>query len=155
MCCFSSLFFTVQFPQLRPGAFSNSIEEWGEGVLFLEWVKNKRIMGMTEMGLINSTEYVGALSDFTGEIGRLGVAAASRRDVAAVRAILQAIVAVAKGLMQLDTAGRFNKKTDAVLTNLKKMEDIYYELTMLKKGGKSGNIGSREEPAASSSAADA
>lgn len=105
---------------------------------------------MTEMGIINSTEYVGALSDFTGEIGRLGVAAASRRDVDAVYAILQAIVSVATGLMQLDTGGRFNKKTEAVLTNLKKMEDIYYELTLLRKGGKSGNIGSREEPPASS-----
>lgn len=102
---------------------------------------------MSEMGIINSTEYVGALSDFTGEIGRLGVAAASRRDVEAVHCILQAMISVATGLMQLDCGGRFNKKIEAVTTNLKKMEDIYYELNLLRKGGKSGNISNRDEPA--------
>ena len=107
-------------------------------------------MGISEIGLLSSAEYVGALSDFTGEIGRLGVAAASKRDISSVYSILQADISVATGLMQLDVGGRFNKKTEAVLTNLKKMEDIHYELTLLKKGGKSGNITSTEEPPPSS-----
>lgn len=115
-------------------------------MLLLEWVMNKRIIGMGEMGLVNATEYVGALSDFTGEIGRLGVACASRRDAVEVKFILEAIVSVTTGLVQLDCGGRFNKKVEAALTNLKKMEDIYYELVMLKKGGKSNAVGMDNQP---------
>ena len=36
--------------------------------------------------------------------------------------------------------GKFTKKNEAVLNNLKKMEDIHYELNLLKRGGKNGMI---------------
>jgi predicted translin family RNA/ssDNA-binding protein len=39
-------------------------------------------------GLVETSEYLGALADFTGEVGRCAVVAASRRDAAAVQAAL-------------------------------------------------------------------
>ena len=112
-------------PTLRTGAFSNSLEEWAEGALTLEWKANKRIMTKQEMGCINTHEYIGALSDFTGEIGRLAVASASMRDLDAVRDVMQADVAISAGIMQLVGAGggKYSKKSDAISTNLKKVED--------------------------------
>jgi predicted translin family RNA/ssDNA-binding protein len=76
-------------PSLRNGAFSNSLEEWGEGILTLEWALSQRIMGKNECGdgIMNTNEYVGALSDFTGEVGRMAVASASKRDLDAVRKV--------------------------------------------------------------------
>jgi hypothetical protein len=40
---------------------------------------------MQELRLINAAEYIGALSDFTGEIGRLAVMHAGKRDFQSVR----------------------------------------------------------------------
>jgi len=123
-------------PTLRGGSFSNSLEEWAEGVLTLEWALNKRVMSKKEMPICNTAEYVGALSDFTGEIGRLAIASASQRDFAAVREVHQADVAISAGLMQVNVGGKYTKKVDAVTTNLRKVEDVVYELSMLKRGGK-------------------
>ena len=36
-------------PTLRPGAFSNSLEEWAEGAMTLEWAENQRVMTVEEM----------------------------------------------------------------------------------------------------------
>lgn len=123
-------------PTLRGGSFGNSLEEWAEGMLTLEWALNKRVMPKKEMPICNTAEYVGALSDFTGEIGRLAIASASKRDFGAVRQVHQADVAISAGLMQINVGGKYTKKVDAVTTNLRKVEDVVYELSMLKRGGK-------------------
>ena len=132
-----------EHPTLRAGAFSNSLEEWAEGALTLDWVKNSRIMPRADMPFINTNEYVGALSDFTGEIGRLAVASASKRDLASVRRVLQADVALYAGLMQVNVGGKYTKKCEAVATNLRKVEDIVYELSMLQRGARA--VGPRDE----------
>ena len=70
---------------------------------------------------LTCVEYVGALSDFTGEIGRLAVAAATRRDKESVLAILQTDYVVFTFLNQLNVSGQFYKKCEAVSTNLRKV----------------------------------
>ena len=140
-------------PGLRAGAFGNSIEEWAEGALTLAWVERRCILTRAELPFVSLSEYVGALSDFTGEIGRLAVAAASRRDLEAVRAVLQADVAIFAGLMQVNVSGKFGKKVDAVAQNLRKLEDVVYELSMLKRGAR--GVGAREELPAAAGGGDA
>lgn len=140
------------FPTLRQGSFSNSLEEWAEGVLTLEWAVNKRVISKQELEICNTAEYVGALSDFTGEIGRLAVASASKRDFSSVRQVHQADVAISAGLMQINVGGKYSKKVDAVTTNLRKVEDVVYELSMLKRGGK--GRAREEEPPKDSAGAD-
>jgi predicted translin family RNA/ssDNA-binding protein len=147
----SDFWYFFQHPPLRFGAFSASLEEWAEGALLLEWVRSKRIVSQEELGLVDSTEYIGALSDFTGEIGRCGVAAASKRDVNEVYSILQTMISVSIALTQLDCGGRFLKKTDAVQMNLKKMQDVHYELVLLSRGGKPGKISKDPGPSDSGS----
>lgn len=126
-------------PMLRQGAFSNSLEEWAEGVLTLEWIKRKRIVSKAELGIVNSFEYVGALSDFTGEIGRIAVAEASKREVAVVKEILECDVAISAAIMTLNIGGKYTKKADAVSINLKKVESIIYDLSLLKNGAVRSN----------------
>ena len=88
--------------------------------------------------IVSHHEYIGALSDFSGEIGRMAVASAAKRDVEAVRCVLQVDVAIAGALMLINTSGKYSQKTNAVLTNLKKVEDIVYDLSMLQRGGRIG-----------------
>jgi predicted translin family RNA/ssDNA-binding protein len=124
-------------PSLRAGSFTNCVEEWAEGVLFLEWTRNQRILTKSELGsFVTNGEYIGALSDFTGEIGRMAVYFASQRNIDAVHQILQADLILSSYLSQFNTSGAYTKKLNAVIMNYKKVEDILYELTLQRMGGK-------------------
>ena len=129
----------IKYPLLRNGAFSNSLEEWAEGAITLEWAKNGKVMSKAEIadGILTNHEYVGALSDFTGEIGRMAVASASKRDIDSVRKIQQAGIAISQNLANYGR--KVTKKVDAVNTNLRKVEDIVYDLSMVEFGGKAHN----------------
>lgn len=145
-----------EHPTLRQGAFGNSLEEWAEGAMTLEWAERQVVMSMEDMKVVNYQEYIGALSDFSGEIGRMAVASAAKRDVESVRRVLQVDVAIAGALMLVNTSGRYTQKTNAVLTNLKKVEDIVYDLSMLQRGGRIGRAREAEpkEDAGAKDAAD-
>ena len=121
---------------LRQGAVSNCIEEWAEGMLFLEWMTSRKLLTKAELGIVNDVEYVGGLSDFTGEIGRVAVAYATNRNIDGVKEVMQTDVIVLSALAELNVTGRYSKKVDAVAMNLRKVEDIVYELTLLGRGGR-------------------
>lgn len=36
-------------PALRPGSFSNALEEWAEGKLYLNWLLNRTILTMSDL----------------------------------------------------------------------------------------------------------
>lgn len=105
-------------------------------MLLLHWVEHKQVLLKSKLAFANSAEYVGALSDFTGEIGRLAVILAASRDLEGVEAILQADLIISLYLQQFSVLGGFNKKLFAVNINLKKVEDILYELKLQRMGGK-------------------
>lgn len=106
-------------------------------MLFLEWIRGRKILLKSELGpFISTSEYVGALSDFTGEIGRLAVVLASQRQIVSVKDILQADLIISSYLFQFNVNGNYTKKLNAVNMNFKKVEDILYELTLQKMGGK-------------------
>ena len=87
---------------------------------------------------ITAADYVGALSDFTGEIGRLAVQAAGSRDLVTVKKVLNCVLVIQTALTQVNTSNRFNKKCDAVNGTMKKLEDVLYETTLVCRGGRSG-----------------
>lgn len=123
-------------PTLRNGSFSNSLEEWAEGKMTLQWALDKTILSKADMAIVNTSEYIGALSDFTGEIGRMAVASAVKRDIERVKEVQQADVVISSALMLINVGGKYNKKVSAVQQNLKKVEDVVYELSLQAKGGK-------------------
>lgn len=132
----------MQEPSLAYGAFNGCLEEWIEGMLTLEWMESKRVLSFSELGLrhrmsanTSAQLYVGALSDFTGEIGRLAVQFATARDAPAVSSVLQTDIAVVMTLTRLNYTGRFNAKVDAAVTNMKKVEDIRYDIALQQLAG--------------------
>lgn len=134
-----TLLVIAEHPTLRSGAFSNSLEEWAEGELTLEWVENKRIKTLTELRVVNVAEYVGALSDFTGEAGRIAVGHASKRQVESVREIQQVDLVISQAITRMNgITPRFSKKLDAVNTNMRKVEDLLFELAMTQRGSRGG-----------------
>jgi hypothetical protein len=45
--------------------------------------------------------------------------------------------------MQINVGGKYTKKCDAVQQNLRKVEDVGYELSMLQRGARA--VGKRED----------
>lgn len=99
------------------------------------------IPSKTELGLnITTLEYIGGLSDFTGEIGRIAVALASKRELDQVKEILQVDQIVNDFISRLNMNNRFGKKLDAVVTNKRKLDHIVYELSIMRKSGRKSTI---------------
>lgn len=86
------------------------------------WCTEKKLASLKSLPItLNSHEYIGALSDFTGEIGRMAVAFATKRDKAAVLEILQADLIINTFIYDMNFTNKFFKKSEAVMTNLKKV----------------------------------
>ena len=97
-------------------------------------------------------EYLGGLVDFTGEVGRWAVLKATQRNKVAVEKALAADLTVEASMILLGTAmpGKMNKKSSALRNNVKKLEHVLYELSLLKGTGKS-TFSSDAKPESSSS----
>jgi len=128
-------------PGLRYGSFSNALEELAEAQLFLAWLEAEAKSQVAVLpsrsslagGLLSAFEYLGALSDFSGEVGRKAVEAATRRDTAAVRRCLMAVYSSHRLLASIPLSENQRKKLEAAQRNLRKLESIEYDLAV--RGG--------------------
>jgi predicted translin family RNA/ssDNA-binding protein len=127
-----------RFPALRPGAFGNSLEEWCEAQMLLDWCERKVIPDIAELPhQLNASEYIGGLSDFTGELGRLAVMMAAKREVEAVKEIMEVDSLIYDCISRVNNlGGNFNKKLEAVQSNMKKVEDLVLEMSILERTGR-------------------
>ena len=111
---------TADYPHLRHGALAAALEEYGEAALFVGWLKEHRIMTAAEIKAgefdLSAEEYLGAVMDCTGEMGRLAVRLATSRDIAGVSQIRDAIEQLQEELMQFDFRnGSLRKKSDSIV----------------------------------------
>lgn len=125
-------------PTLRPGSFSGALEEWCEAQMLLDWCEKKTIPDISDLPCaLNAAEYIGGLSDFTGELGRLAVMLAAKRELDAVREIMEVDLLIFDTIARVNNQGNnFNKKLEAVQTNLKKIESLVFELTIMERSGR-------------------
>eukprot|EP00037_Helgoeca_nana_P011256 m.100943 g.100943 ORF g.100943 m.100943 type:complete len:337 (-) comp20708_c0_seq7:123-1133(-) len=134
---------------LRYGSYSNALEEYAEGALFLTWLDSGDIAPMDAPGLelLDPPEYIGGLVDFTGEVGRVAVMAATRRDQPKVEQALAAALTVQDALMCLGMPSKLAKKEGALRTNIKKIEHVLYELSLVKATGRNVTASVEDAPA--------
>lgn len=71
----------------------------------------------------------GALADFTGELVRDAVHAASSRDLATVKRHCAIADQVVGEMLRLRLAGKLRQKTDEARRNLQRLEQLVYELS--------------------------
>ena len=144
----------MKWPQLRYGALSSALEEWAEAALFAHWLaRDGAVAAPDALGLpLSDEEYLGGGCDLTGEIGRVAVAAATKRDVDAVHRVYATDVAVLEQLGGLALPPKLGKKLDPLPTAVKKIEAILYELALhggkrpLSSAGDDGHEAKRGKP---------
>lgn len=118
------------FPRVRyDGAVHAAFEEYLEAHLYAVIVAGKpidRVPGITA----TEDEYIGALSDVTGELVRRAVALGTRRDSSGVAELRDVMRSIIDHFLQLHLTGQLRQKFDDAKRNLNRVEDIYYQLSL-------------------------
>jgi predicted translin family RNA/ssDNA-binding protein len=118
-------------PTLRTGGFSAGMEEYAEARAFLHFLKTGTLLPYKDIKGIEPEEYLGGLSDLTGELMRYAVIRATKRDREAVQKVRDLVDAIFGEFVQFDFRNSdLRKKYDSIKYNLQKIENVLYDLTL-------------------------
>lgn len=110
------------------GAFNASLEEWVEAKCYHEYSKNDKIPTRKKLGVDIET-YLGALSDLTGELARRAVNLAIERKSDDVKKIRDLTDEIYGQFLKFNFRnGELRRKFDSIKWNLKKIEEVLYDL---------------------------
>lgn len=115
----------------KQGFYSEAVEEYVEAIVLHGFLtKNKiRISDYIDMG---PEEAIAGISDFTGELVRKAITSAGAKNLRSLYFYKKEVEDVAEALTKIGLAGKLRKKYDEVERNLKKIEEIIYDVEMKK-----------------------
>ncbi|MBT4722531.1 hypothetical protein HN958_01700 [Candidatus Falkowbacteria bacterium] len=114
------------------GSWKAAVEEYLEAKFFADFMAGKKITGIKDFPVL-SEEYLGALSDLTGEIVRMMVLWTTKGKIKDVKDAGEIVHATLHELMQSDYRGYLRTKFDQAKRNLQKSESILYDLSIRDK----------------------
>ncbi|MEK7631552.1 MAG: hypothetical protein AAB445_01620 [Patescibacteria group bacterium] len=116
---------------LSDGNLLAALEEFGEAWLVVEFARGKKLT-FSKQPKLAPEQQIGALADFTGELGRRAVLKATERKLKDVEKIYATVSDVVRHLAEADLTGQARQKFDEAKRNLKRIEEIRYELSLRK-----------------------
>ena len=120
-------------PQLREeGSFHAAIEEYIEAKLFFDYLTTKKIKPISVIQP-SFDEYFGGLCDFTGELVRQAVLSATSGDYESIQAHSKTTSDIIELLITFDLSGKIRNKFDQAKRNLKRLEEICYDIQIRNK----------------------
>jgi predicted translin family RNA/ssDNA-binding protein len=111
------------------GMWRAALEEYAEAALYADAMRGQkigRVAGLPD----DSDVFIGALSDLTGELTRSCVLAATERNRKEVDRLLSLVREAVEFLLQLDLTGQSRQKFDQAKQNLRKIEEIAFNLSV-------------------------
>lgn len=114
---------------IEEGAYSAAVEEYVEAKTFYLVTTGKKIEKIKSIKL-STASYLGGLSDLTGELVRQAVNAAAKKDFAQVITNQKMINDIMQELVEFDMTGYLRTKYDQARNNLRKIEQINYEISL-------------------------
>ena len=113
----------------QEGSWRAAQEEYAEADLLRQYLQ-KGTLGKVD-GIVDDAEiYLGGLSDTTGELVRRAVLHATEGDHETVKRIFVDVRYVVEVLMEMDLTGNLRTKLDQSKQNLRKLEEIRYDLSL-------------------------
>lgn len=109
------------------GSYRAALEEFAEASLLHQFLIKGAVTRIEGVALSHEI-YIGALSDFTGELTRRAIALATKRDVKGVEQIRGVIEAIMSQFITFDLLSNLRSKYDAARKNLRTVEEILYDL---------------------------
>ncbi len=115
----------------QEGAYKAAIEEYVEGRLLYLVYKGKNLNSFSGLKIATDS-YLGGLCDLTGEMVRYSTNLAAEQKFDKVEQMLESVRDIIGELVQFDMTGYLRTKYDQAKHNLKKMEQINYEIKIRK-----------------------
>lgn len=114
------------------GAFYDAQEEYVEAKTYYEFVKTGKVLSKKELEVDTET-YLGGISDLTGELSRRAVIKATEGKKEDVKKIRDLIDEIHGQFLKFDFRnGELRKKADSIKWNLKKVEEVMYDIQRQK-----------------------
>lgn len=114
------------------GSYRAAVEEFVEATMFLRHLEKKPFTAIKGMNVFYE-EYLGGLADMTGEIVRHTVKMVSSGHADVVRESVKTVEEVVAQMLEMNLTSKLRQKFDDAKRNLKRMEEILYDLEIRKK----------------------
>jgi len=109
---------------------SVAFQEYVEAIAFYEFVKNKKIPTKTSLG-VSAEDYLSGLCDLTGELVRKAIYDVIHRKFDEAEKIKELVHDIYGEFLKLHLRnGDLRKKSDSIKWNLKKLEEVMYDISM-------------------------
>jgi len=117
-------------PDLRhEGAYRAALEEYAEALLFSQYLETGSL-GVIEDRAMDPGIYLAGLADTTGEIVRHTVRQVTLGNTSTVVHARETVDLVMEFMLGLDATGYLRTKFDQAKGNLKRLEEILYDLSL-------------------------
>ena len=119
-----------RFPNLEhEGAYRAALEEYAEALLFQGYLKNGKI-GKIDARAMSPGIYLAGLSDTTGEIVRYAVRQVTSGKIKEVKKAQASVEMIIEFMLDLDLTGYHRTKFDQAKKNLRRLEEIIYDVSL-------------------------
>ncbi len=110
------------------GSYSDACQEYVEAICYYNFVNNKKMPGLKELK-VEPEDYLMGVCDLTGELARRAVSLATKRKTKEVEKIKNFVEDIYGEFLKFDLRnGNLRKKYDSIKWNLKKLEEIMYDI---------------------------
>jgi len=129
---------TAKSPKLVTiGALYAAKEEYAEAVSYREFIKNSKLIPKSNIKEIDNEDYLKGICDLTGELGRRAVVCTINKEFKEVYKIREFVDSIHTILLSFSLRNsELRKKYDSIKWNLKKIEDIVYDIKTKKLDNK-------------------
>jgi predicted translin family RNA/ssDNA-binding protein len=114
---------------VQEGAYNACVEEYVEAKMFLLVTSGKKVDSIKGIKL-STTSYLGGICDLTGELLRQAVNEAAKGNTDQVKHSKQIIEDVISELIEFNLTSYLRTKYDQARNNLRKIEQINYEINL-------------------------
>ena len=116
---------------IAEGSYMAGAEEYVEAKMFYKILNNQKVEKIKEVQLETSS-YLGGICDLTWELVRLAINLASNKKFNEVEKIKIVINNILAELVEFDMTGYTRTKYDQAKGNLRKIEQMDYEIKLMK-----------------------
>jgi predicted translin family RNA/ssDNA-binding protein len=115
---------------LSEGSYSEAIQEYTEALTYYHFVKDRKLITPKQIGA-STNDYLMGLCDLTGELARKSVMCAIDNDEKTLTSIHKFCEEIFIEFMKFSFRnGHLRKKSDQIKWNLKKIEEVVYDMKM-------------------------
>ncbi|HLG23628.1 MAG TPA: hypothetical protein VI564_01725 [Candidatus Nanoarchaeia archaeon] len=109
---------------------SVAIQEYVEAITFYSFVKDKKLLTRSSLG-VSAEDYLCGLCDLTGELVRKAVYEVIHKNYDEATRIKELVDQIYGEFLKLSMRnGELRKKSDSIKWNLKKLEEIMYDISI-------------------------